>query len=80
MHGDGHIVFQAQFLGSDWLITLSRAPTSSLSLSLWYIGTPHKEFRYALLDVPYASKFAASTRKDGTEAIIAVVLDATRAT
>ncbi|KAF8920326.1 hypothetical protein CPB85DRAFT_1274611 [Mucidula mucida] len=66
-------------LGSDWLITLSRAPTSALCLSLWYIGISNREYRYASLDVPYASKFAAISRKHGAEAIIAVVaLDADR--
>lgn len=79
LHGDGHIVFQAQFLGSQWLITLSRAPNSSLSLTLWYIGTPHKEFKYACLDVPYASRFSAATRNEGSEVTIAVVMDPTRA-
>ncbi|PBL03629.1 hypothetical protein ARMGADRAFT_1157719 [Armillaria gallica] len=76
----GGIVFRIQFLGSQWLITLSRAPTSALHLSVWYIGVPGRERRYLSMDVPSATTFAASLRNDGRDAIVAILMDGTRTT
>ncbi len=76
----GGIVFRIQFLGSQWLITLSRAPTSALYLSVWYIGVPGRERRYLSMDVPSATTFAASLRNDGRATIVAILMDGTRTT
>ncbi|KIY72333.1 hypothetical protein CYLTODRAFT_440599 [Cylindrobasidium torrendii FP15055 ss-10] len=76
-NSDEYIVIQTQFLSSDWLVTLARAPSiSSLCLSIWNVTFPGREYRYAYMEIPHASKFSAATRKGGTEAVVAVVLDA----
>ncbi|KAJ7593087.1 hypothetical protein C8J56DRAFT_490403 [Mycena floridula] len=68
-HGEC-IVFQAGFIGKEWLITLSRAPRT-IYLSIWYtLSDPH---RVASLEVPNASKFAASLDSSRKEIIVALI-------
>lgn len=69
-HGD--IIDQMQFIGSEWLVTLSRDSRSAF-ISVWYVGRPTKAHRIAFLDVPLAMSFSASLQNAGSQAIVAVI-------
>lgn len=69
-HGD--IVFQMQFIGSEWLVTLSRDPRT-VHLSVWNVHIPKEARRIAFLDVPTASRFSTDLHPGNRELVIATI-------
>ncbi|KAF7330560.1 F-box domain-containing protein [Mycena venus] len=71
--GDLDNVLQMQFIGSDWLVVLRRAPAS---LSVWRVANTDQPYRAALIDLPgpeFPLSFCAAMQMGGREVLIALI-------